>query len=370
MSLLIARSIKSIGRDSVFEKTSIRSGLFNTFVLTGVNLAVILLTILLVTSRGVENSMKKLMGITSMLVAALWTLPVQAHHSFSATFTDEVITVNGIVTDMKFVNPHVNVYFDVTDENGDVTEWVSEGDSATSLRTDGWSSDSLESGDYISITGNSSRNGSPMVSMEEINLVNPRTGALLGPPGDEEAAQTSILYGSQEMTLPDGRPSLSGTWYHNIPEAIASRGKNGWPGGFLNDDEPQYTAEGAALQAAFTTADDPQVQCVPPGLVRQAGHTPHPFTLQQFEDRIELVYEEYGGKRTVYFDDRDLVGGDVSRFGQSIARYEGDTLVIETTHVEGALASPIGIALSDQTTTKEVFSRSVSYTHLTLPTKA
>ena len=301
--------------------------------------------------------MAKLMRAISILAAMFWILPVQAHHSFSATFTEEVITVEGVVNNVKFVNPHVTVYFDVTDENGEVTEWVAEADSATSLRRDGWERDTLKSGDYISITGNSTRNGSPMVSMEEINLVNPRTGASLGSPGSKEAAETAISYSSVEMTLQDGRPNLSGTWFHHIPDAIASRGKNGWPGGFLNDDEPQYTAEGAALQAKFTTADDPQVQCVPPGLVRQAGHTPHPFTLQQFEDRIELVYEEYGGKRTVYFDDRDLVGGEVSRFGQSIARYEGDTLVIDTTHVEGALASPIGIALSDQTTTKEVFSR-------------
>ena len=301
--------------------------------------------------------MKKIICSISILAVTFCLYPVQAHHSFSATFTQEVITVDGVVKNVKFVNPHVNVVFDVTDENGEVTEWVAEADSATSLRRDGWNRDTLKSGDYISITGNSTRNGSPMVSMEEINFKNPRTGELLGKPGDEEAAKTSISYATTAMTLSDGRPNLSGTWFHHIPDAIASKGKNGWPGGFLNDDKPQFTDEGAALQAKFTTKDDPQVQCVPPGLVRQAGHTPHPFTLEQYEDRIELVYEEYGGQRTVYFDDRDLVGGEVSRFGQSIARYEGDTLVIETTHVEGALASPIGIELSDQTTTKEVFSR-------------
>jgi len=301
--------------------------------------------------------MQNLLKPLSILAAILWVVPTQAHHSFSATFTEEIITVEGVVIDMKFVNPHVNVYFDVTDENGEVTEWVSEARAATLLRREGWNRDTLKRGDHISITGNSSRNGSPMVSLEEIRFKDPNTGELLGTPGDPEAAKTAITYATTAMKLEDGRPNLSGTWYHHIPDAIASKGKNGWPGGFLNDPKPQFTEEGAALQAEFSTEDDPQVQCVPPGLVRQAGHTPHPFTLRQFDDRVELVYEEYGGERTVYFDDRDLVGGDVSRFGQSIARYEGDTLVIETTNVEGALAAPNGITLSDQTTTKEIFSR-------------
>lgn len=307
--------------------------------------------------------MKKIRGTILILAATLWVAPAQAHHSFSATFTDEVITVDGVVKRMSFTNPHVMVYFNVTDESGEITEWVSEGQSATSLRRNGWNRDTLGSGDYISITGNSTRNGAPMVSMEEINLVDPQTGTSLGEPAKAGAVPELAFSTSVAETLPDGRPNLSGAWVRNrIGSPRRPRGERSpntvdLPGGFQNDEEPQFTAEGAALQAQFDPKDDPQVYCEPPGLVRQAGHTPHPFNLQQHEDRIELAYEEYGGTRTVYFDDRDLVGGDVSRFGQSTARYEGDTLIIETTGVAAALASPIGIALSDQTTTKEIYSR-------------
>ena len=37
--------------------------------------------------------------------------PVRAHHSFAATFTNEIIVVEGVVEQLKFSNPHVIVYF-------------------------------------------------------------------------------------------------------------------------------------------------------------------------------------------------------------------------------------------------------------------
>lgn len=332
----------------------------------------------------------------------LWVVPAQAHHAAAAAFGNEIITVEGVVNRMRFTNPHVMVYFDVTDKNGKVTEWVTEGPAATTMRgRRGWSRDTLQSGDRISVTGKSGRNGSPMVLMEQINLVHERTGELLGDPGSANVAKEVNLAAdaavsvstSIAMTLADGRPNVSGTWVQHpvgaAPRPLAggpgpkaggpkARGPKGrgprgagprptrfkkspntinLPGGFLYDEEPQLSAEGQALQSKFDARNDPQVQCEPPGLVRQAGVTPHPFSIQQFEDRVEFAYEEYGGTRTVYFDKRDLLGGDVSRFGQSFARYEGDTLIIETTHVAGNWATPFGIILSDQTTTKESYSR-------------
>jgi len=293
--------------------------------------------------------MHKLSKIIVVFVALLWVLPTQAHHAFSATFTTDEITVQGTVKRVNFTNPHVMIYFDVTDENGEITEWVSEGSAATSLRGRGWSRDSLKSGDLISISGNTSRNGSPMVSMRDINLVNPQTGELLGDPGTAVAVTEVAVSTSIPMALADGRPNLSGAWVQNPIVAGAPARRAGMaggtpmggmgamgdggppaprkspntidlPGGFRFDEPAQLSAAGEALQANFDAKNDPQVQCEPPGLVRQAGTTPHPFSIQQYDDRIELAYEEYGGERTVYFNDRDLVGGDHSRFGQSIAR--------------------------------------------------
>lgn len=290
-----------------------------------------------------------------LFLAAFWLSSADAHHSFSATFTDEIITVEGVVERMSFSNPHVIVFFNVTEDNGEQQEWMSEGSAATLLRNRGWSRDSLVKGDYIRVTGNSTRNGSPMVSMEEIHLVNPQTGAIVGTPGEQstEVAEVAVVSNSIPMTRADGLPNLTGAWTN----AIRNRGGAG-AGERRGPPALPFNEVGAALQAEFDPINDPQVQCEPPGLVRQAGFTPHPYRVEQFDDHVVLSYEEYGSVRTIYFDDRDLVGGEHTNLGQSIARYEGQKLIIETTHLLANLSSTAGNMLSDQTTTVETYYRS------------
>ena len=44
-----------------------------------------------------------------------------AHHSFSAVYDDtRTISVTGVVTQFRFVNPHAMLYLDVTDDSGKV----------------------------------------------------------------------------------------------------------------------------------------------------------------------------------------------------------------------------------------------------------
>ncbi len=249
---------------------------------------------------------------------------------------------------------------------GEQTEWMIEGGAATLMRNRGWSRDSLVEGDFIRVTGNSTRNGSPMVSLGTLNLIDPVTKAVLGEPGGEIADPVS----PEELLLPlvraDGLPNLTGAWTNAIrgggppgsPEG--PRGSGGPPGGGPGRGGPAmpFNEVGAALQAEYDPVNDPQVQCEPPGVVRQAGFTPHPVRVEQFDDHVVISYEEYGGVRTVYFDDRDLVGGAHSNLGQSIARYEGQNLIIETSHLLANLTGPNGNGITDQTTTVETFFRS------------
>lgn len=278
---------------------------------------------------------------------AVVTGKAQAHHSFAATFTEQTITVEGVVKQFRFNNPHVLVTFEVTDAQGNTQDWVTEGHSATSMRRDGWTRTTIGEGDQIRVTGFSTRNGSPMVSMEQIELIDPNTKVSLGDPSGDAVIDPIAV--NMPLQLENGLPNLTGYW---TGEAT---GRIGGPHEALT--EPPYNEIGAALQADFHPMNDPQVQCEPPGLVRQAAFTPHPARIQQFDDHVILSYEEYGGIRTVYFDDRDLVGGEHSHLGQSIARYEGDKLIVETTHLTANLVGTTGHFLSDQTTTVETYYR-------------
>ena len=276
--------------------------------------------------------------------------PAHAHHSFAATFTEDIIVVEGVVERLKFSNPHVIVYFNVTGEDGEVTQWLGEGAAATSNRRRGWDRDTFVEGDYIRITGASTRNGSPMVSMVEdgsVEFVDPDSGLVVGAPGGEDLERSGVF--DKPLQLANGLPNISGAW---TGEAT---GRVGRP--ILHVPPLPFNEIGAALQAKFDPVNDPQVRCEPPGLVRQAGFTPHPVRIEQNDDHVVISYEEYAGLRTIYFDDRDLGGTEKTHLGQSIARYEDQKLIIESTHLLPNLVATNGNELTDQTTTVETYYR-------------
>ena len=97
------------------------------------------------------------------LAAGGLALPAQgiAHHSFAAEFdADSPIELTGIVTSVKWTNPHTFFYIDVETENGDWENWALELGSPNGLMRRGWTRNSLKIGDTVSVTGSRARDGS------------------------------------------------------------------------------------------------------------------------------------------------------------------------------------------------------------------
>ena len=278
----------------------------------------------------------------------------QAHHSARAAYTTNVIDVEGIVTEFNFTNPHVNIFFDVSGENGEVTQWMASGSAANLLRRRGWTADTIEPGQYLRITGLEARNGVPMVLLESIVELDPADGSLVRRVEGESGYEEPVVGAPLALTLSDGRPNFSGAW----TMAPLGMGMGGPPG---DRTPPPFNETGTAMQARFDPVSDPAVNCEPPGLVRQAGFTPHPVRVTQHADRIILEYEEYGGRREVLLDAAAPNGAEpadeLTNLGRSVARYEGDALVIETDRLLGHYTSPNGNPLSDRTTTVETYRR-------------
>ena len=277
-----------------------------------------------------------------------------AHHSFASTFKiGEKITIQGVVSKYSFKNPHVLLYTNVTSDDGSVTEWVSEGASATSVRRRGLDRDTFKEGDLVRITGDRTHDGSPMTSIDKIDIMDPRGfvrrnayGGSDGPGEGQRAPRPIVKADPMPLKLDDGRPNLTGAW------TIV-----GMSGGLPHKPEPDFSEVGAALQEGYdVTTDDPQLFCEPPGLMRQAGTTPHPIRITQLDDHVVIEDEEYGGRREIYFDDsRDK--NVKTHLGDSVARYEGDKLIIETDNLLSNLVAHQGVRLSDQTTVVETYHR-------------
>jgi len=166
--------------------------------------------------------------------------------------------------------------------------------------------------------------------------------------------------------LADGHPDLNGIWQalneanydieaHNARPALALRtgpygpvpatpvialGAVGSvpPGlGVVEGGELPYRPESLAQrkknQENWLTSD-PEIKCYLPGVPR-ATYMPYPFQILQSQSAIAIVYEYAGGVRNLYLKDPGPAPVD-SWMGQSVARWEKDTLVVDVTNLGDA----------------------------------
>ena len=129
---------------------------------------------------------------------------------------------------------------------------------------------------------------------------------------------------------------------------------------------PGHLTPEALEHYPFDRATDPSLtQCAPWGFTRQIL-APHAMEIKQFDDRITLYYSEWTALRTVYLDGRTLPESSSPRLlGYSVGRFDGDTLVVETTGVT-ANHSNAAFAHSDQLTAIERYTRSADGSRLDL----
>jgi hypothetical protein len=166
--------------------------------------------------------------------------------------------------------------------------------------------------------------------------------------------------------LADGHPDLNGVWQalneanydieaHNARPALAVRpgpygpvpatavialGAVGSvpPGvGIVEGGELPYRAEALAQrkknQEDWLTSD-PEIKCYLPGVPR-ATYMPYPFQILQSQTAIAIVYEYAGAVRNLYLKDPGAAPVD-SWMGQSVARWDRDTLVVDVTNLSDA----------------------------------
>ena len=149
--------------------------------------------------------------------------------------------------------------------------------------------------------------------------------------------------------LPGGKPDLNGIWQamntahwdlqeHSARSLVAALGAKGAePGGLgvVEGGVIPYLPE--ALEKKKTNfagrlALDPEAKCYLPGIPR-ANYMPYPFQILHSDKAIFFAYEFAGAVRNISLKDPGPAPID-SWMGQSVGRWEGDTLVIDVTGLD------------------------------------
>ena len=94
-------------------------------------------------------------GLCVSVFAPLLLSPVMAHHAFSPVYDESrTVTVAGVVTKFRFVNPHALLSLNAADAAGKVTSWTVEFAGRLNLSENGWTADSIKAGERVTVTGN------------------------------------------------------------------------------------------------------------------------------------------------------------------------------------------------------------------------
>lgn len=96
--------------------------------------------------------------VSIVVVFVVLGLTARAHHSISGVYDDSRRqTIEGVVTRLRFVNPHPSVEMAVTDGNGIAEQWRLEMDNRHELVAIGFTVETLKPGDRVVVTGSPAR---------------------------------------------------------------------------------------------------------------------------------------------------------------------------------------------------------------------
>ena len=125
--------------------------------------------------------------VLATVVIALSSRVAVAHHAFSPVYDEaRTITIKGVVTEFRLINPHAMITLDVVDAGGKHVAWTVEMAGLLSLSRVGWTKTMVSAGDQLTVTGNPTHTGSPRIFFTRMVLPNGKE--MVGPGSGDVSA--------------------------------------------------------------------------------------------------------------------------------------------------------------------------------------
>jgi len=264
---------------------------------------------------------------------------LRAHHGSTPHFDpNDMVTVQGVVTELRFVNPHAFVYFDVVGADGESTQWRCELSGATTLRRSGWTAETLVAGQRIEMSGARARREDNACLMDSILLSD---GSIIT---NQELRQASVRPVADPANtaprphyLKNGQPNLSGAWVSRVAGGGDLIRTNG---------APEPTQAGLAAAETFDPRfDNPVIRCESGNIITDWYRQSHVNDIQQFADRVVLRYGYLEMQRTVFLNAEHPQSVIPGIEGHSIGWWEDDVLVVDTVGLAARALIPLSATM-------------------------
>jgi hypothetical protein len=269
----------------------------------------------------------------------LISVPAHAHHSNAPHFDSaKPLTLSGVVTGFRLVNPHAYLYFDVTGTDGKVTRWNCEMTAGSVLQRNGWTEKLFAPGTVVTINAIAARRDPYGCSFTSGVLKDgtriERSGAITN--GAVAAKQNAQAPNPQAPNL----STLAGNWI-TAPRAGGAPGGPGGPGAENPFVKLMTPAGKAAADGYDDRFDDPALRCSPSSIQRAWGEPGGVSEITQTGDTMTIKHEYMDTVRTVDLRTRTHpTTVKRSLTGHSVGWFEGATLVIETTGFAAGVLLP------------------------------
>ncbi len=287
----------------------------------------------------------KLVGVA--LALAFCPLVASAHHASGVGFDwDNITELEGEITAVIWRNPHVRFDLSRRGQDGEEELWELESAGINIVQRLGVAIDDISVGDRIRVAGAPHRQGDTKMFIGNALLSDGREVLLRAdavPRWTEDSTGPSVI--SEEQAARAQR--------------LASGILRVWSWRADAETNASLTAEAQSSKASWDQErDDTALRCIQqgmPGLML----SPFPIEFVQSGDDIVLRVEEWDAVRPIHMDgNEDPANQPATPLGYSVGRWEGRTLVVETTRISWPYFDDTGTPQSEAARIVERFALS------------
>ena len=269
---------------------------------------------------------------STWLIALFCVQPALAHHSTAEYDAATYVEARGEVVSVLWRNPHVRFQVSTKAIDGNDKLWDVESTDLTRLDRAGLPRTLLEVGDVVTFAGNPSTRTERRMYVTNLLVSDGREILLRNNVRARWSADGGV---STDSTSAGAVATRSGEAGNRFFGKVLVPSREGRAPDWLRD--PPLTPAARAGKAAYDeVVDDPVLGCISPGMPRimlRSG----PYAVRFVERGTDLVLQNewFEIDRLIHMDGREPSAAEpYTPLGYSVGRWDGEALVVTTTHID------------------------------------